>query len=280
MLLIDFNGIAIGNFIAQKLDVEENLIRHMILNSIRMYRQKYKDYSENTIIISDGGGNWRKEAYPEYKANRAASREKSKIDWDEVFRITNMVFDEINENMPYKVLRIYGCEADDTIAQIVYDTQEFGNHENVMIISSDKDFVQLHQFNNVKQFSPNTKKLVDHGPGLEYLRNHILSGCKGDGVPNVLSDDKVLAEGRRQNTLSAKKRQALIEDPEALGQEVYRNYLRNKKMIDLTNCPKEIVDKIMTEYKSQDAYSKRSKVFPYFVEKRCTNLLEKIQEFL
>ena len=99
------------------------------------------------------------------------------------------------------------------------------------------------------------------------MRNHILSGCKGDGVPNVLSDDKVLAEGRRQNTLSAKKRQALIEDPEALGQEVYRNYLRNKKMIDLTNCPKEIVDKIMTEYKSQDAYSKRSKVFSLFCGK-------------
>lgn len=280
MLIIDYNGIAIGNIVSQKVDIDENLIRHMILNSIRMYRQKFKKYSEETIIVSDGGGNWRKELYPEYKANRKKSRDESSMDWDEVFRITNLVFDEIKENMPYKVLKIWGCEADDTIAQIVYDTQEFGNHTDVMIISADKDFIQLHTLGNVSQFSPVTKRLVKNESPADYFKFHILNGDNGDGVPNVLSDDKVLVEGRRQNTLSAKRKESLLVDPKSMGEEVYRNYLRNKKMIDLSECPSGVIDKIMKEYKSQDPWHKKGKVFPYFVSKKCVNLLEKVQEFL
>jgi hypothetical protein len=70
MILIDFNGIAIGNVVVQRLSADENLIRHMILNSIRMYRQKFhKEYGE-VVIVADGAGNWRKDAYPQYKASR------------------------------------------------------------------------------------------------------------------------------------------------------------------------------------------------------------------
>lgn len=173
MILIDFNGIAIGNVVVQRLSADENLIRHMILNSIRMYRQKFhKEYGE-VVIVADGAGNWRKDAYPQYKASRKKSRDESSIDWDEMFRIINMVRDEIRDNFPYKVMHQYGCEADDVIAQIALETQEFGKHEPVMIVSADKDFIQLQKYDNIKQFSPMTKKYVKHDNPRLYMMEHI-----------------------------------------------------------------------------------------------------------
>jgi len=280
MIIIDYNGIAIGNIVVQKLAVDENLIRHMILNSIRLYRKKFKEYGE-VVIVADAGGNWRKDVYPEYKANRKKSRDESSLDWDEVFRITNMVRDEIAENFPYKVMHVWGCEADDVIAQIVAETQEFGKYEDVMIVSADKDFAQLQVHNNVKQFSPMTKKFIkEENPRLR-LAEHVLKGDSGDGVPNVLSDDKVFIEGRRQTPLSKKKKELLIEtNGKGLGEDVYRNYLRNQRMIDLTMCPDHVKHEIINTFERQDPWHNKGKVFPYLVQKRCKRLIEDIGDFI
>jgi len=278
MLIIDYNGIAIGNIIAQKLAPEEDLIRHMILNSIRMYKQKFKEYGD-VVIVADAGGNWRKDYYPEYKAKRKTSRDDDKRDWQEIFRITNTVREELAENFPYKMVHVWGCEADDSIAQIVMSTQEFGQYEPVMIISADHDFKQLQKFDNVKQFSPMTKKFVKEDNPRLGLMEKILKGDSGDGVPNVLSDDKVFVENRKQNVLSAKKKQALLEDPKALGEEVYRNYLRNKKLIDLSETPENVSKEIINIFMNQDPWHNKGKVFPYLVEKRCRLLIECVEEF-
>ena len=278
MLIIDYNGIAIGNIIAQKLAPEEDLIRHMILNSIRMYKQKFKEYGD-VVIVADAGGNWRKDYYPEYKAKRKTNRDDDKRDWQEIFRITNTVREELAENFPYKMVHVWGCEADDSIAQIVMSTQEFGQYEPVMIISADHDFKQLQKFDNVKQFSPMTKKFVKEDNPRLGLMEKILKGDSGDGVPNVLSDDKVFVENRKQNVLSAKKKQALLEDPKALGEEVYRNYLRNKKLIDLSETPENVSKEIINIFMNQDPWHNKGKVFPYLVEKRCRLLIECVEEF-
>jgi 5'-3' exonuclease len=283
MIIIDYSGISIAPIVmGQAKFNDENLIRHMILNTIRMYRQKFKKYGE-IVIVADAGGNWRKEVYPEYKAKRKQNREDSKIDWDEAFRIINMILSELKENFPYKVIHQWGCEADDAIAEIVKWTQEFGNHEEVMIVSADKDFKQLQKYNNVHQFSPMTKKLIKvDNPRLELLE-HILSGDTGDGVPNVMSDDKVFAEGRKQNTLTAKKKEALVKDPHALGEEVYRNFLRNKKMIDLTEesaIPDNIRKEIISTFETQNKSENSKKVLNFFIKNQCRNLIEVLDEFI
>jgi len=280
MIIIDYNGIAIANIMVQKLAIDENIIRHMILNSIRMYRQKFnKDYGE-VVLCSDAGGNWRKKVFPQYKASRKKARDKSSMDWSEVFRITSMVREEIRENFPYKVMHIEGCEADDCIAQLVEETQEFGKYEDVMIVSSDKDFVQLQRYPNVKQFSPMGKKFIVEKNPRTTLQEHILRGDTSDGVPNVLSSDNTFTEGLRQTPLRQKVLDELIEDPKVKGDEVYRNYLRNKKMIDLRECPDDIKTGIINTFDSQDPWSNKGKVFPYLVEKRCRLLLENVQEFI
>ncbi len=280
MILLDYNAIAIGNFVVQKVAVDENMIRHMILNSIRMYRQKFgKEYGE-MVIVADGMNNWRKDVFPNYKVKRKKNREESSIDWTEAFRIIGMVRDEIRDNFPYKVVHQDGCEADDSIAHIAMSTQEFGRYEPVMIISADGDFKQLQVHKNVRQYSPLTKKLVvEKNPKLE-LANKILKGDSGDGVPNVMSDDNVFLESRRQSILSAKKREALLDDPMALGEEVYRNYLRNKKLIDLSETPAPVVNNIINTYDSQDPSSNKGKVLNYLIQKRCKLLIESVGEFI
>ena len=280
MILLDYNAIAIGNVAVQKLAADEGLIRHMILNSIRMYRQKFhKEYGE-MVIVADGMNNWRKEAFPQYKAARRKKRDESSTDWNEVFRIINMVREEIQENFPYKVMHEDGCEADDVIAQLALETQEFGKYEPVMIISADGDFKQLQVHKNIKQFSPLLKKfVVEKNPRL-YLKEHILKGDAGDGVPNVLSDDNVFIDGRRQGILSAKKKAALLDDPRALGDEIYRNYQRNQQLIDLTNCPQSVKESIINNFEQQDPWGNRPKVFPYLVQKRCKLLIECVGEFI
>jgi hypothetical protein len=280
MIIIDYNGIAIANIMVQKLAIDENTIRHMILNSIRMYRTKFNKQYGEVVICSDAGGNWRKKVFPQYKASRKKTRDKSSVDWSEVFRITSMIREEIRENFPYKVMHIEGCEADDCIAQLVEETQEFGKAEDVMIVSSDKDFAQLQRYSNVKQFSPMQKKFIVEKNPRVVLEEHILQGDTSDGVPNVLSPDNTFTEGLRQTPLRKKLRDLLVEDPKSQGDEVYRNYLRNKKMIDLRECPDTIKTDIINKFDNQDPWNNKAKVFPFLVNKQCRLLLENIQEFI
>ena len=280
MIIIDYNGIAIANIMVQKLAIDENVIRHMILNSIRMYRKRFGQEYGEVVICSDAGGNWRKQLFPQYKASRKKTRDKSSMDWQEVFRITSMVREEIRENFPYKVMHIEGCEADDCIAQLVEETQEFGKAEDVMIISSDKDFAQLQRYNNVKQYSPMQKKFIVEKNPRVVLEEHILQGDTSDGVPNVLSPDNTFTDGLRQTPLRKKLRDLLVEDPHSQGDEIYRNYLRNKKMIDLRECPDTIKTDIINKFDDQEPVSNKAKVFPFLVNKQCRLLLENVQEFI
>ena len=280
MILVDYSAIAISNVVTQKLDIEEDLIRHMILNSLRMHRAKHREKFGELVLCIDGSKNWRKEVYPQYKHKRKDARKQSKMDWSEVFRIMNMVKEEIRENFPYKMVEVDEVEADDIIGVLCEDTQEFGRGQDVMIISGDKDFAQLQKYKNIYQYSPITRKYIKEPTPRKQLMELILKGDTADGVPNVLSGDNVFVDGERQTPLRQKKIDELINDPKALGEEVYRNYLRNKKLIDLTETPEPLKEKIIYNYENQDKWDNKGKVFPYLVEKRCRRLLEDVKDFI
>jgi 5'-3' exonuclease len=280
MILIDYNAIAISNVVAMKMDPEENMVRHMILNSIRMHRVKNKAEYGEIVICCDGFKNWRKEAFPQYKHKRKDARKESKMDWNELFRITNLVQQELKDNFPYKVVDVETCEADDVIGVLVEQTQEFGQNENVMIISGDKDFAQLQKYGNVAQYSPVQKKFIKTDTPRKQLMELILKGDTSDGVPNVLSGDNCFVEGIRQTPLRKNILEELIKDPKSRGEEVYRNYLRNKKLIDLSETPESIKKDIIYKYGQQDKQDLKGNVFPYLVEKRCRLLLENVEDFV
>jgi len=279
MIVIDYSGIAISNIFTQKLNVSESLIRHMILNSLRMYNLRYRKEYGNMVLACDGGS-WRKEIFPQYKAHRKASRDSSGLDWEEFFRILNLVRDEIAENMPYKVVHIQNIEADDIIGTLAEKTQNFGQHEPVMIVSADKDFIQLQQYSNVKQFSPMTKNLVKEKDPVRYLQEHIMRGDSGDGIPNILSPDNCFVDKLRQKPISSKKIDDWIANYSDLStkmeQETYRNFQRNQALIDLSRVPQSKKDTIINTY---DSVKTHSNILNYLITKRCGLLIECAEEF-
>ena len=284
MILVDMNQISLASVmmhlnVTQRTSVDMGMVRHMILNSLRMYRQSYFREFGELVICYDSKHYWRREYFPEYKASRKKTRESSGHDWDDIFECLNTIKSEIKDNFPYKVLEVYGAEADDIIATLCGEL-EFDNGKT-LILSGDKDFIQLHKFKNVKQYSPITKKFINGEDPKEYLYQHILKGDSSDGVPNVLSPDNTFVDGLRQRPLSKKKisewagplcEQILPND------ELKRNYQRNKKLIDLTESPKELFLECLKAYDDAPE-GDRSKLLNYFIKNRLNELMDSIGDF-
>ena len=282
MIVVDYSGIAMGALFARGGGEEEGLIRHFILNSLRMYNVKYREEYGRMIVCCDGGS-WRKNYYPEYKASRKKNRDSDSKDWDSIFNTFTKVRQEISEHLPFDVIHEFGVEADDIIATLVKETQEFGKHEPVMIISSDKDFIQLHKYDNVKQYSPITRKMVSDENPINYLREHIFRGDSGDGVPNVLSaDDTFIDEDKKQTPLSKKKIELWLDNynnlEEVMPSQAYRNFQRNNKVINLDEIPEEVTNKIMVKYNNIKP-TPNMKALNYLIVNRLNLLVESVGDF-
>tara|TARA_B100000073_G_scaffold120039_1_gene97348 strand:+ start:23 stop:850 length:828 start_codon:yes stop_codon:yes gene_type:complete len=264
--------------------LSEDLVRHMVLNSLRAHNKKFrKEYGE-MVIACDSKNVWRREVFPNYKAGRKANREKSDHDWDTIFTILHNIKDEIKTFLPYKVIEIETAEADDIIATLIKSVRRLVAPEHkkkVLILSGDKDFIQLHG-PNVKQYNPVLNKFVGKGedPSL-YIKEHIFKGDRSDGIPNILSDDNVFIEGRRQRPLSKKKINSWVNDVffyTHFTEEEQKNYDRNRKLIDLSCIPQELRDKINNEFNDVKVAS-RDKILGYFINKKLKTLIEVIDEF-
>ena len=279
MIIIDMNQISVASLMMHlhmnKGELEEDMVRHMILNSVRMYRTMFnEDYGE-IVLAYDSRAYWRREVFPQYKSNRRKNREEDDKDWDSIFDVLNNIKEEIKEFLPYKVVEVYGAEADDVIATLCKHYQ----NEKVMIVSGDKDFIQLQKYDNVKQYSPITKKLVDGVDPKVYIKEHVLKGDKSDGVPNVLSPDHTFTDELRQRPLTSKKLESILaQDIDELDYEIKRNYQRNDKLINLDNIPKTLESEILNSF-NEASYGDRSGLLNYFIEKRLTSLTENIGEF-
>ena len=290
MILIDFTQIAIGSLMVAinrgGQEVDDTLVRHLVLNNLRYYRSRFTEKYGELVICCDSKHYWRRDYYPNYKANRKKDRASSGYDWDFIFTTLNGVRDEIKEHFPYKVLEVYGAEADDIIAILI---KQVHDDPDSIIISSDKDFIQLHGF-HVKQYSPVSKKLINGTAPLAYLREHIIKGDRSDGVPNVLSPDDTFVAEKRQKSMRKTMLMTLTEamdkwEPKDLFQLAkcnrdtwMHNWQRNETLIDLDKIPHDIRDKILREFKNAPT-GDRSKLFNYFVEKKLNNLIQSIGDF-
>ena len=279
MIIIDMNQISVASLMMHlhmnKGELEEDMVRHMILNSVRMYRTMFnEDYGE-IVLAYDSRAYWRKEIFPQYKSNRRKNREEDNKDWDSIFGVLNNIKEEIKEFLPYKVVEVYGAEADDVIATLCKHYQ----NEKVMIVSGDKDFIQLQKYPFVQQWSPITKKSVNGYDPNVYIQEHILKGDTSDGIPNVLSPDNTFTDGLRQRPLGKKKIQNWLDiDIDDLQDEVKRNYQRNNNLINLDNVPENLEKEIMVDF-SEASCGDRSKLLNYFIKNKLRELTENIGEF-
>ena len=277
MILVDMNQISLASMmmhlhISKSKEIDEKMVRHMILNSLRMYRTRFSSEFGELVLCYDSRHYWRRDYFPEYKFARRKSREKSPQDWDAIFLCLNKIKDELKDNLPYKFLEVYGAEADDIIGTLCATISE-----EIMIISGDKDFIQLQKFQHtIHQWSPVTKKLVNGNDPNIYLQEHIIKGDKSDGIPNILSTDNSIVEGIRQRPITKKYLQNWTEM--TMNDDELRNYHRNQKLIDLAETPKEIETEIMYQY-NQDQEGGRKGLLNFFIEKKLNNLIGTIGEF-
>ena len=280
MILIDLSQIMVASTMMsmgkEQSEVDINMVRHMVLNSLRMYRSKYHEEYGELVLCCDGRHSWRKEHFPQYKAARKTNREADKRDWTQIFGCLDTIKSELKEFFPYKYLEIDTAEADDIIGVLARRS----GTERVMIISGDKDFIQLQVYKNVKQYSPITKKLIVDRDPAKYLKEHIMRGDSSDGVPNILSADSCIVDKIRQKPLSKKKIESWIDQEPAdfCNEEQLRNYHRNMKLIDLQFTPLDIVDQIGEQF-NETPQGKRSGLLNYFIERKLNNLIQDIGEF-
>lgn len=287
MIILDLNQVMISNLMmslgGHNAEVNESLLRHMILNSIRSNRVKFaKDYGE-LVIACDDRNYWRKKYFPYYKASRKKSRDSSELDWTHIFSILNKVRDELKEYFPYPTIQVESAEADDVIGTLCEMHGRDLGGQPILILSGDKDFVQLQKYSNVQQFDPVRKRWLKNPNPEKFLIEHVLRGDSGDGIPNFLSPDDTFVSGSRQKQLRQKTIDSILsadwpEDWTGMNEELKRNFKRNQLLIDLTHIPEDIKEKIKNEFESQSGKG-RDKLFNYFIKNKLKNLTESIAEF-
>jgi hypothetical protein len=253
----------------------ENFVRFMTLNCIRSWKSKFPEYGELVLCDDCEGDSWRKKAFKQYKAARKIKRKASKIDWDKVFQVTNGIKEEIKTNFPYRYVKVSGAEADDVIAVIAQNQHK--HKKEVLIISGDKDFKQIHS-KYIKQYSPVQKQWIECEDPKQYLAEHILSGDIADGIPNFLSDDDTfIIEGKRQTPL----RKKLVEEHiggKNLTDDMEKKYKRNQKLIDFSFIPNTIESKIIDESK-RPYRGKMANVRKYLKKHDLQQLIKNIKDF-
>lgn len=286
MIILDLNQVMISNMmmhLGNNDEVNEDLVRHMILNSIRLYKTKFcKDYGD-LVIACDDKDYWRKSVFPYYKAHRKEDRSKSTHDWNKIFEVLNKIREELKTHFPYKVIQVEHAEADDIIGVLVQNYGvELNNEttERILILSGDKDFGQLQKYVNVDQYSPVLKKWIRIPDPRRFLREHIMRGDRGDGIPNFLSDDSCIISKQRQKPLATKKLDLWVDEkPENFCDErMLRNYKRNEQLVDLEMVPQDIATEIMEQYLGYET-PKRSGLLNYFIKNKLKNLMDSIGDF-
>ena len=259
-------------------EVDENMVRHMVLNTLRSNRTKFVPDFGELVICADDKNYWRRQLFPYYKANRKKNREESELDWTAIFQALNKIRQELKDVFPYKVIQVEGAEADDVIGTIVHrEGTVLDSGEKILILSGDKDYIQLHKYGNVKQYDPVRKRWIKHSDPERYLFEHTVKGDTGDGVPNVLSADNSLVLGIRQRPVTQKRLEEW-SDINKMSSEVKRNYLRNKSLIDLSEIPDTIRTKVLEDFDRENTKD-RSQLLNFFIKNRLKLLTESLGEF-
>lgn len=329
VMILDYSQIAIAAVMSDahsgdSTRIDEEMSRHIILNSIRLHRSRHAREHKEMIIACDGPGSWRKDRFPQYKAHRKKLRDDSSVDWDMLHRVLHEVRRDLRDHFPYRVVHVPMTEADDVIGVVARHAHAYGIP--CLIVSGDKDFHQLHRTvpgddllggmgekRTVTQWSPtpSVRGYVHCDDPVESLGLHVAAGDSGDGVPNILSDDKVFVDERKQRVVSAKMKAEWLrfwtEDGiddgfwaeyqrggvwKSVGHpdkksthapvcvhEIRENYKRNVAMIDLRSTPPDIRSSVLHAL-AEPAKGDFNTVMRYMADNGMTLLMDHAQDFV
>ncbi len=283
MIIVDLSQVMLSNIMMQignhsNSQIDENMVRHMVLNSLRSYKSKFSHEYGEIIIACDNKNYWRRKLFPYYKANRKKNQEASDFDWKALFECLNKIREELKTFFAYRVIDIESAEADDIIATLC---KHYGDFQKILILSGDKDFIQLQRYMMVEQYDPVRKKKLTHNNPELFLKEHIIKGDAGDGIPNFLSSDNCFVIGERQKPITAKRLEEwLPKDPINFCNELMlRNYKRNEQLIDLSKIPDEISKAVLESFEIQNGKESKN-LMEYFIQNKLKNLMENIGDFV
>ena len=255
MILVDANQIAISHLMVRnKIENGINIesIRRSIIRVVGRIQRKFKGEFGRMVLCYDDKNYWRRQIFPYYKMNRKQEREASKYDWNLVFSVLNKIRDELRNNFPFHVLQVDGAEADDIIASLVTKNNNKAQPEPILILSADKDFIQLHKYPLVKQYDPIRNRWIEDSDPVKYLQEHIIRGDRSDGIPNILTGDDAIVMNKPQKKMSKEKIASLASmDPSEFTNFIrLRNWKRNSELIDFTMIPEPIRERIINYYQT------------------------------
>ena len=283
-MFVDLNQVLISNLmqhlkhVTKDNELSEDLLRHMAINTIRSNIKQFKSKYPNVVLCCDNKKYWRRDYFPFYKSQRRVDREASGLDWNLIFETLNKIRDELKEYFPYKVINVDGAEADDVIAVL---TARFAPHGNILILSSDKDFGQLQKYPNVTQYSPILKRFIKIDDPKLFIKEHVIRGDRGDGIPNFLSADNTFAAGERQKVINSKRLQEwLSQDAETFctNDTMLRGYKRNQTLVDFDYIPSDVQRRIVDAFDDAKPATKE-KMLNYFISKGLKAMIESINDF-
>jgi hypothetical protein len=278
MIFIDFNQVVITEihrfYAYNKTQLTQNDLLHISFTALKKCTSLFRKH--NIVIACDSKTYWRKDLYKLYKFHRKDLREKSPLDWNFIHKTLNEVKADLHEYFPYKVLEVDSAEADDIIGTLV---PRFAPHGPVIICSADRDFVQLQQYPNVKQYDPKISAYVTSDDPVKDLKIKIIKGDRGDFIPSFLSPDDQFMTGKRQTRITEEKlQQWLNESPEVFcNNDTLQNYYRNQKLIDFNFIPSEVKQRIIDRYDELEFKGKN--IFRYFMSKGLVAFLDDVGEF-
>jgi len=285
ILLVDMSNIYWSHFYElSKVEPDKdssNLFRHTILVKLLHLKQKFNVRGNQIFLCFDSPKSWRKEIFPYYKARRAKSREKQEdLNFEKFFKLIDEMTEEL-KIFPFHNIKVERCEGDDIIAILLKRLDK----EKCCIISKDADFYQLQLFPGfLMQYDPIEKKVIpkSNDPWID-LQKKILMGDSGDDVPNVRSDDDVFVTAeKRQKPLGPKAvEKIMIEGIENFlkTENLYRNWNRNRRLIDLSKIPQIIENTIIHKYVTSNIVKDRITVMAYFEQKSLKVLSGRLNEF-
>lgn len=283
MLLIDANNVFIEEaqkyHAATRQQPSMSEVRHMCTMALVIIMKKFRQYGE-VVLANDSKHYWRRDFFPHYKGNRKKSRDKSTLDWKQLYKHFNAYREELKEHFPLKYIEVDGAEADDVIA--VLSLRVAASGEKVLIYSSDTDNLQLQNYHHgIDQFSAYKKKLITPVTEKYNLFEHVVKGDSGDGIPNIhMPSDHFMQESpTRQKSITSvavgKWQQFGMLEPEKFCEgAMLDRFNENRTLIDYTMIPDKVRSDIIQAYENTKA--NKMKFFSYLVEHKMTSVIKEL----
>lgn len=240
-LIVDLSGIthSARHTITKGDELTKGLIIHKTLMNISFAYNKYK--AKGLLIACDNRNVWRREIYPEYKAQREVNRDEHYKDTRECIEEIQRFFEECT-TVP--VIQAPNSEADDVIAITTRAVTESHPNTQMVIMSDDRDFMQLID-NNVRLYSPRNRGEREN----EDKEYDLFVKCiRGDNSDNITSAYPFVRETRLKKAWEDKTEMInLMETVTKHGIHVGETFKRNQSLINFDFIPQHIEDSIREE---------------------------------